>query len=48
MKKRFKELRYILKKMIEMAWNPLTKWVVILWLCMYMGYIFYIFDSLMY
>lgn len=48
MRKLWKEFRLIIKRMIKMMDNPLTKWMVILWLCMYMMYIFYIFNSLMY
>lgn len=44
MRKLWKEFKFIIKKMIQMIDNPFTKWMVILWLCMYMTYIFTIFG----
>lgn len=46
MRKLWKEFKFIIKRMIGMMDNPFTKWMVILWLSMYMMYIFTIYTTI--
>ena len=41
-----KDLGKIIRELLRMMDNPLTKWVVIIWFVLYMTYIFFIFDTI--